>query len=100
MSHVCEQLVEETRYLEAAGLSQAQLSALHHFSLKGRPITFNGVCSYFSKRNGDIWKITSDFASRVLFIAREHRNGAHSFDALVQQALAKWPLEESGSKIK
>ena len=34
MSHLCEQLVEAARYLEAVAMTREQLSQLHHFSLK------------------------------------------------------------------
>ena len=91
MSHLCEQLVEEVRYLQSAGMSQQQLSALHHFSLKGRRVTFRRLESYFST-NRDLRQTNYNFAERLRFVAHEHRHGRKEFSVLVGEALRKWPL--------
>lgn len=91
MSHICEQLVEEVRYLRSAGMSQQQLSALHHFSSKDRRVTFRELEVYFGV-NRSLRKTNSDLGERLRFVANGHRSGRKEFDALVQEALRRWPL--------
>jgi len=91
VSHLCEQLVEASDYFETSGLTEKQLSALHHFSLKGRDITFQRIRRYFGV-NKDLRENNINFASRVTFIAREHKLSSQSLGSLVAQALSKWPL--------
>lgn len=88
MSHLCEQLVEDVRYLRSAGMSEQQLSALHHFSLKGRKVTFRRLESYFST-NRDLRQTNYNFAERLRFVASEHRRGRKEFSTLVGEALRK-----------
>jgi hypothetical protein len=91
MSHVCEQLVDAARYLQASGMSQRQLSEMHHFSLKGREISFSGIYSYFGE-NKSLKQNNANFAARIIFIANDHRHGRGSFDRLIETALSRWPL--------
>ncbi len=91
MSHLYEQLVEAAHYLQAAGMSQRQLTSLHHRSKTGWQQTFNSLYSYWSV-NRDPRQTTVDFANRVLYIAREHEFTNQSLDALIERALSKWPL--------
>jgi hypothetical protein len=91
MSHLCEQLVEEVRYLRSAGMSEQQLSALHHFSLKGRKVTFRELERYFST-NRDLRRTNYNLAERLRFVANEHRMGRKDFSISVREALRRWPL--------
>ena len=91
MSHVCEQLVVDARYLKGAGMSQEQLSTLHHFSLKDREETFKSTLKYFGK-NRDLRHKNTDYANRLKFVAAEHRHSGTGFNVLIAQALKKWPL--------
>jgi len=46
MKNICEQVVEDARYLEAAGMTQRQLTSLHHRSKE----TFSSAIYYWSNR--------------------------------------------------
>ena len=91
MSHICEQLVEDARYLKRAGMSQQQLSALHHFSLKDREETFNSTLRYFGEKK-DLGRNNTDYAHRLNFVATKHRRTGRGFNLLIAEALGKWPL--------
>jgi len=91
MSHICEQLIEDARYLKLAGMSQQHLSTLHHFSLKDREETFTSTLKYFGE-NKDLRRNNTNYANRLKFVAAEHRRTGKGFNSLVAQALAKWPL--------
>ena len=41
--HICEQVINSAKYLEANSFSQKQLSSLHHFSLEGGEETFRSL---------------------------------------------------------
>ena len=88
VSHICEQVAEAAQYLESVGMTGKELSALHHLN---KSLTFRGVIDYFNV-NRDIRRQTSDFANRVLFVAREHRIRSRPLDSLIQLALNRWPL--------
>jgi len=89
--HICEQLLNSTQYLEKHGLTQKQLSSLHHFSLKGREVSFNGLYKYFAI-NKELQKRNSNFANRVIFVANHYKQNQVNYSHLISQALEKWPL--------
>ena len=91
MSHLCEQIVDATGYLQARGLTQGQLSTLHHFWLKGRQISFSLVYAYFGTSK-NLQERNADFAHRLTFVARKHRAGSGQMVTLIEQALSRWPL--------
>lgn len=91
MSHLCEQLVAAAKYLESKGMTTRQLSKLHHFSLKGREVTFQEAYRYFGTRK-ELGKTNADYAERLRFVADNHKLGRESFSSLIEQALRKWPL--------
>jgi hypothetical protein len=91
MNHLCEQVVESATYLQSAGMSREQLSQLHHFSLKGRLVSFAQTCDYFSVSK-DLKQNNIRFAERLNFVASEHRRSKQGLSLLVQQALVRWPL--------
>lgn len=91
MSTRCEQIVEATRYLESVGLSRDQLSQLHHFARKGRPISFALVYSYFGESK-DLQERNSRFGDRLAYVARERRAGRRDLNSLIAEALKAWPL--------
>ena len=72
-------------------MTQAQLSALHHFALRGRPITFALVYSYFGEHK-ELRDRNSRFGERLEFVAREWKSGRHDFRVLIADALKSWPL--------
>jgi hypothetical protein len=91
MSHLCEQLVEAAQYLQSKGMSQQQLSALHHFSAKGREVTFASIIKYFGI-NKNLRANNIQFAERLKFVATEHRRTGKNLNVLVQEALNRWSL--------
>ena len=91
MSHICEQLIEDARYLKLAGMSQQHLSTLHHFSLKDREETFNSTLKYFGE-NKDLGLNNTNYARRLKFVVVEHRRTGRGFNLLITEALGKWPL--------
>jgi hypothetical protein len=92
MTDRSEQAAIDATYLESAGMSKVELSALHHFSLKNRSGTFNGVRRYFTPGK-QLRRNNMRFAERLAYVARERRSGTgKSFGTLVQEALARFPL--------
>jgi hypothetical protein len=92
MTHRSDQVAADATYLESAGMSAVELSALHHFSLKGRRGTFNGVRRYFTPGK-ELRAANTRFAERLGYVAHEHRRDTRkSFQTLVQEALARFPL--------
>jgi hypothetical protein len=67
------------------------LSALHHFSAKGREVTFTSTFNYFGT-NKNLKENNIQFAERLKFVASEHRRTGKNFNLLVQEALNRWPL--------
>jgi hypothetical protein len=93
MTHICDRLLAASRYLETAGMSEGDLSALHHFSIKKRGVTYAAVRKYFGIR-GDLRETNTSFAERVCYVAKQRRLGVtRSFSLLVREALHKWPLD-------
>ena len=91
MSDPCKEIVQAARYLQADGMSRKQLSALHHFSAKGREVSFASICRYFGAGK-NLRANNRRFAERLTFVADARRHG-EGLDPLVQEALARWPLE-------
>ena len=91
MSHPCERLVSCVQYLQQAGLSQEQLTRLHHCSLRGHSQSFAAVLSYFSS-NKDLRQANSLFLLRVEYVTREHKRGGQPLDSLLRDALRLYPL--------
>lgn len=91
MSHLCEQLVEAARYLEAVAMTREQLSQLHHFSLKGRQVSFGEAYRYFGA-NKDLGQKNRAYAQQLIFVAAEHKQGAQDISMSITQALYRWPL--------
>lgn len=92
MSHVSERIVTSLRYLESAGMSVDQLSQLHHFSLRGRTVSFSRGFRYFGV-NKELRENNIRYAERLAFVANAHKLGEGPLNALVRQALARWPLK-------
>ena len=90
MGNLNEELVAATHYLEAAGMSEEQLSQLHHYWPRKR-VTYWQTYDYFGKNLPPRTKNTR-YAERLKFVAAQHRLRGESFSVLVQEALAKWPL--------
>jgi hypothetical protein len=99
MTDRSDQASADATYLQSVGMSEAELSALHHFSLKNRGTfryhgTFNGVRRYFTPGK-QLRRNNSRFAERLACVAREHRSGtSKSFATLVHEALARLPLTQ------
>ena len=90
-----QRLVASTRYLKEHGLTQPQLTALHHFSAHGKPVTYEAVERFLGSKS-KLHAMNVDFARRVEYVASKHRERRCSFHFLVLQALRKWPLEMCG----
>jgi hypothetical protein len=88
---LCQQLVEAAHFLEANGFTQKQLSSIHHFSLKGRDVTYAAAYRYFSVPK-ELKIRNQKYANRLSFIADQYRAGAGRFEDLIVAALEKWPL--------
>ncbi|CAN5333392.1 hypothetical protein BH11PSE9_BH11PSE9_11660 [soil metagenome] len=92
MKHLCERLVDASHYLESKQMSQALYSTLHHFSLKGRQITFKSTYAYFDASK-NLRQRNVGFAERCIWVADEHRrNVGQEFQSLVAEALRRFPL--------
>jgi hypothetical protein len=89
--HICEKLMNSALYLEQHGFTQDQLSALHHFSLKDRPVRYNGIYKYFGT-NKELQHRNALFAERVIFVADNYKDNKGSFSQLINEALTRWPL--------
>ena len=91
MSHLCEQLVAAAQYVATARMSKKQLSRLHHFSLKGREVTFAEAYRYFGT-NRELGKNNTNYAERLKYVATKHKEGGKNLDSLIDQALKQWPF--------
>jgi hypothetical protein len=72
-------------------MSAKQLSQLHHFSLKGRDVSFGEGYRYFAV-NKNVKGNNARYAERLNFVASEYKRGKEPLSTLIQQALSKWPL--------
>lgn len=91
MSHLCQQLVQASLYLQLQGMSQEHYSQLHHFSLKGREVTFTSTLRYFGTSK-NLRQNNIAFAERCKYVESEHRRTGESFAVLIEQALQRFPL--------
>ena len=89
--NICEQLLNSAQHLEEHGLTQKQLSSLHHFSLKGREVSFKELHSYFGV-DKELQSRNSNFANRVIYVASKYKQNKGNFSQLIEQALEEWPL--------
>jgi hypothetical protein len=87
MKNICEQVVEDARYLEAAGMTERQLTSLHHRSKE----SYNSLIRYWSVETEPRPR-SLDYTYRLRFIAREQRATNQPLDVLVARALSKWPV--------
>jgi hypothetical protein len=92
MCNLCEQVIQSARYLESEGISQEQLSQLHHFALNDRQLAFRAIYRYFGTHKQLRSKNVS-FAERLKFVADEHKTGKKSINTLIKEALRHWPLQ-------
>ena len=90
--HICEQIVKSSKYLEDRGMIQKQLSSLHHFSLKGRDISFSLTNNYFGV-NKNLQSRNTNFGNRIIYVSSQYRQNKGSFSQLIKQAVEKWPFE-------
>lgn len=86
-----EQLVADLKYLQAVGVTVAQLRSLHHWA--DRPeaasrVTFESAVNYFSKGQG-MKANNAAFAARLRFIVEAHRQ---SLSAIISNALQSYPV--------
>jgi len=89
--HICEQVVNSAKYLEANGFTQKQLSSLHHFSLEGGEETFRSLEKYFSEKK-NLQERNTNLANRLIFVADQYKQKKGTFSQLIEQVLVKWPL--------
>ena len=89
--HLCQQIIEAARFLNANGFTQKQLSSTHHFSLKGRDVTFASTYKYFGVPK-ELQLRNQQYANRLIFIADQYMARAGRFSDLIAAALQKWPL--------
>jgi hypothetical protein len=86
-----KQLLADLDYLEKAGLTTEQLRSLHHWSDRrdrAERVSFAIARKYFAKEM-TLKKNNVAFADRLRLVADLHQR---SFAALVELALAKYPL--------
>ena len=87
-SHACIRIVEAARYLQSVGMSVQQLRTIHHSLRKTE--TFASTIRYFGE-NKDLGNKNTRYAQRLEFIATEYQKSRTGFDALVSEALRRWP---------
>jgi hypothetical protein len=92
--HPCQRIVAAAKYLESNGFTQAQLSSIHHDSLKGRSVTFNTAYKYFGEHR-ELKDRNLDYGNRLAFIADQYKAGAGRFSDLIALALKQWPLRST-----
>jgi hypothetical protein len=86
-----DQLLQDAKYLEEAGMDERELTALHHFSGKGR-VTYAKLRDHFGRIRSPREK-NARFAERVRYVVVERkRDRARSFPSLVSEALKRWPI--------
>lgn len=77
-------------YLHSVGMSAQELSRLHHFSKKGRNVSYRASIAYFQKYDS-MHARNLLFASRCKFIAEQHQSQNAPFSMLVSAALMRHP---------
>lgn len=85
MPHPCDQITKDARSLERAGMTNRQLSQLHHFALSGRTVSFTAVARYFGTRK-ELREANTAFG------ATEHTRTGKPLDKLITEALRAVPL--------
>ncbi len=91
--HILPQLISSTKYLEKQGLSQRQLSSMHHFSLNKKEVSFKATYKYFGgEKKRPLQANNTLFAKRVIYVAEQHKLKNTCFSQLIDEALIKWPL--------
>lgn len=96
--HICEQVVNRAKYLEEKGLTQKQLTSLHHRSLDGGEESFSSLLKYFSV-NKNLQKKNTNLANRIIFVADQYKLKKGAFSQLIDQALEKWPLSQKAITV-
>ena len=91
MTHPCKQIVKAAEYLQNAGMTSDQLSRIHHFSAKGRTISFGQTISYFGI-DKNLRQTNLNFAKRIEFVESEHKRTAGNLNSIVAQAVHRVPL--------
>jgi hypothetical protein len=71
-------------------MTNEQLSRLHHFSLKGRAMSFAAVYRNFGTRK-ELLAANPDFGWRLRIVARRDAVGCESFASLVTESLRQIP---------
>jgi hypothetical protein len=94
MPHPCDQITKDARSLERAGMTNRQLSQLHHFALSGRTTSFAAVAAYFSVRK-DLRSNNTAFGQRPRLVASGHARTGKPFEKLIAEALRAIPLDRA-----
>ena len=84
------QIVGAAHYLVSNGMHLDLLRELHHSSR--RTETFQSTISYFSKKS-DIRDKNIVYGARLAYVASEHQKTGRAFDALVKDALQRYPTD-------
>ena len=90
MGNLNEEPLAAAHYLEAAGMSQEQLSQLHHYWPRKRVTYWQTYDRFIKHEIGCENNIR--YAERLKFVAARHKLRGESFSVLVKEARKKWPL--------
>ena len=85
------ELVVHLRTLQSAGMSDADLTRLHHFSLKRHKVYFSNAIRYFEAKKA-IRQTNELFAARCAYIAEKINSGRVGLQTLIDEALERNPL--------
>lgn len=77
--------------LLAAGLSNADYTRLHHFSLQGRRVYLTGGINYFGTYSA-LQGSNIALADRCMYVASQLEGGRTDKDSIIEEALNRWPL--------
>jgi hypothetical protein len=77
--------------LLAAGLSNADYTRLHHFSLQGRRVYLTGGINYFGTHSA-LQGSNIALADRCMYVASQLEGGRTDKDSIIEEALNRWPL--------
>lgn len=89
--------IELSRCLErlrALGLSNADYTRLHHFSLEGRDVYLAEGINYFATHSALRGRNTT-LAERCIYVANQLDSGRTDRDSIIKEALDRWPLGEA-----
>lgn len=84
--------------LRAAGITNADFTRLHHFSEKGRAVYLPDAISYFDSKNS-LQGNNLILADRCKYVADQMCLGRSGKETLLNEALARWPLNQSGMPV-